>query len=79
VLPEKSQEAIDYHPGQAGGAVRGRTGRRAATPDGSEPDKEEEAAMIMFVLGFVVGLVVAWNFLPQPAWLKDMLAGLRKK
>ncbi len=35
--------------------------------------------MIMFVIGFAVGLVVAWNFLPQPAWLKDMVSKVYKK
>jgi hypothetical protein len=25
--------------------------------------------MIEFILGFVVGAVVGWNFLPQPEWV----------
>jgi hypothetical protein len=41
--------------------------------------KKEEKEMIMFVIGFVAGLVVGWNFLPQPAWLKDMVSKLFKK
>jgi hypothetical protein len=27
--------------------------------------------MIEFLIGLGVGLVVGWNFLPQPAWVKD--------
>lgn len=26
--------------------------------------------MLELVLGFVAGMVVGWNFLPQPAWVK---------
>ena len=29
--------------------------------------------MITFILGFVVGLVVGWNFLPQPEFVKNLL------
>ncbi len=35
--------------------------------------------MIMFAIGLVVGLVVGWNFLPQPPWLKDIVTKLLKK
>ncbi len=28
--------------------------------------------MFEFVLGAVIGLVVGWNFLPQPQWVKDL-------
>ena len=30
--------------------------------------------MFGFILGAVVGLVVGWNFLPQPQWAKDLVA-----
>lgn len=26
------------------------------------------------VIGFAVGLVVGWNFLPQPAWVAALIA-----
>lgn len=35
--------------------------------------------MILLVIGILIGLVVAWNFLPQPLWLKDMITKLLKK
>jgi hypothetical protein len=35
--------------------------------------------MVMFALGVVVGLVVGWNFLPQPVWLKDMVTKLLRR
>lgn len=28
--------------------------------------------MFEFLLGAVIGLVVGWNFLPQPQWVKDL-------
>ena len=28
--------------------------------------------MIGFVIGLGVGLIVGWNLLPQPAWVKNM-------
>lgn len=28
--------------------------------------------MIEFLIGLVVGLVVGWNLLPQPAWAKNI-------
>lgn len=28
--------------------------------------------MLMFTLGFVVGLVVGWNVLAQPQWVVDL-------
>lgn len=31
------------------------------------------------VLGFVVGLIVGWNFLPQPTWAKDLMSKLLGK
>ena len=30
--------------------------------------------MFELILGFVAGLVVGWNFLPQPQWVKNLLA-----
>jgi hypothetical protein len=27
--------------------------------------------MTSFIVGVVVGLVVGWNLLPQPQWVKD--------
>lgn len=30
--------------------------------------------MLDIIVGFVAGLVVGWNFLPQPQWVKDLLA-----
>lgn len=32
--------------------------------------------MIEFALGFVVGLVVGWNFFPQPGFVKQWLKGV---
>ena len=29
--------------------------------------------MLGFLLGIVVGLIVGWNFLPQPVWVKIIL------
>jgi hypothetical protein len=29
--------------------------------------------MFELLLGFAAGLVVGWNFLPQPAWVKNLL------
>ena len=28
--------------------------------------------MFEFLLGAAVGLLVGWNFLPQPQWVKDL-------
>lgn len=30
--------------------------------------------MTDILLGFVAGLIVGWNFFPQPAWFKAVLA-----
>lgn len=30
--------------------------------------------MVELIIGFVAGLVVGWNFLPQPAWVKNLLS-----
>lgn len=32
-----------------------------------------------FILGVVVGLVVGWNFLPQPAFVADLIAKAKAK
>lgn len=32
-----------------------------------------------FILGVAVGLVVGWNFLPQPAFVADKVAQIREK
>lgn len=32
-----------------------------------------------FIIGVAVGLVVGWNFLPQPAFVADKVAALRAK
>jgi len=33
--------------------------------------------MLTFILGAVVGLVVGWNFFPQPAVVKEWLEKLK--
>lgn len=35
--------------------------------------------MTGMVVGFVLGLVVGWNFLPQPQFVKDLLDKLKAK
>jgi hypothetical protein len=30
--------------------------------------------MFEFILGSIVGLVVGWNVLPQPEWVKNLYA-----
>lgn len=35
--------------------------------------------MLGFLLGCVVGLIVGWNFLPQPTWLKEKIKGFTKQ
>lgn len=32
-----------------------------------------------FIIGVAVGLVVGWNFFPQPAFVADKVAALRAK
>jgi len=29
--------------------------------------------MVEMLIGAVVGLIVGWNFLPQPAWVKKLV------
>lgn len=31
------------------------------------------------VIGFVIGLLIGWNFLPQPAWMKSKIDSLLGK
>lgn len=35
--------------------------------------------MVNLSIGFVVGLVVGWNFLPQPTFVSDFLARFKNK
>jgi hypothetical protein len=35
--------------------------------------------MFELIISFLLGLVVGWNFLTQPAWVRDLLAGWTKK
>lgn len=32
-----------------------------------------------FVVGVVVGLVIGWNFLPQPQWVAGLVEQLKAK
>ena len=32
--------------------------------------------MFEFIIGLVAGLIIGWNFLPQPQWVKYLLAKL---
>lgn len=29
---------------------------------------------MQFLVGVVIGLVIGWNFLPQPAWVKNLVS-----
>lgn len=29
--------------------------------------------MVTYILCFVVGLIIGWNFLPQPDWVKQLV------
>ena len=31
--------------------------------------------MFELLIGFAAGLVVGWNFLPQPGWIKNLFKG----
>ncbi len=35
--------------------------------------------MFDFLLGGVIGLLLGWNFLPQPQWILDLVAKLKAK
>jgi hypothetical protein len=35
--------------------------------------------MIEFISGAVAGLIVGWNFLPQPVWVQNLWAKLMAK
>ena len=35
--------------------------------------------MISFIIGALIGLVVGWNFLPQPSFVKGWIDKLRAK
>lgn len=35
--------------------------------------------MTTFIIGALLGLIVGWNFLPQPQFVKDLIAKLLKK
>lgn len=35
--------------------------------------------MFNLLIGVAIGLVLGWNFLPQPAWVKSKLAELLDK
>ena len=35
--------------------------------------------MVEFTIGVAVGLVVGWNFLPQPDWVKEKLDQVKSK
>lgn len=32
--------------------------------------------MFELIMGVIVGLVVGWNFLPQPAWVREFIDGM---
>jgi len=35
--------------------------------------------MVRLIIGFVVGLIIGWNILPQPAWAKNLWNKLMAK
>lgn len=35
--------------------------------------------MIELLVGFAAGLIVGWNFLPQPQWVLDLIAKIKAK
>jgi hypothetical protein len=35
--------------------------------------------MLYAIIGFVVGLIVGWNFLPQPQWMVDFIDNIKSK
>lgn len=35
--------------------------------------------MIELLIGIAIGLIIGWNFLPQPEWIKQKLDEIRSK
>jgi len=35
--------------------------------------------MIELLVGIIIGLVIGWNFLPQPDWVKQKIDELKAK
>lgn len=35
--------------------------------------------MFYAIVGFIIGLVVGWNFLPQPQWIADFIDDIKSK
>lgn len=35
--------------------------------------------MLLHIVAFAAGLVVGWNFLPQPAWVLDIITKIKGK
>lgn len=35
--------------------------------------------MVPFFIGLAAGLVIGWNFLPQPEWVKTLISKIRNK
>lgn len=33
----------------------------------------KESSMLMYALFFLSGLVIGWNFFPQPDWVKELV------
>lgn len=33
----------------------------------------KESHMVTYILCFVAGLIIGWNFLPQPDWIKQLV------
>ena len=41
--------------------------------------KSEENAMLWLIVGFIAGLIIGWNFLPQPEAIKNLIASIIAK
>lgn len=35
--------------------------------------------MVTFFIGLAVGLIIGWNFLPQPEWVKNIISNIKNK